>query len=64
MNRTTRRLLAISALAIGGFASSACAALYGSDGRYHGCGIVTEDGVTEYIDAYIERCGDTTLGGE
>jgi hypothetical protein len=29
-----------------------------SDGRYHPCGVVTEDGVTEYIAVYIERCGD------
>lgn len=28
-----------------------------SDGRYHTCGLVTEDGVTEYLDAYVERCG-------
>jgi hypothetical protein len=35
-----------------------------SDGRYHECGLVTEDGVTEYIDTYIERCGDTTLAGD
>jgi len=26
------------------------------DGRYHKCGLVTEDGVTEYIEVYIERC--------
>jgi hypothetical protein len=28
------------------------------DGRYQTCGIITEEGVTEYIDAYIARCGD------
>lgn len=26
------------------------------DGRYHRCGLVTEDGVTEYLEVYIERC--------
>ncbi len=26
------------------------------DGRYHRCGLVTENGVTEYMDVYIERC--------
>ena len=30
-----------------------------SDGRYHTCGYVTEDGVTEYLDVYAERCGYT-----
>lgn len=35
-----------------------------SDGRYHTCGYITEDGVTEYIQDYIERCGDTTLAGD
>ncbi len=35
-----------------------------SDGRYHTCGFVTEDGVTEYLDTYVERCGDVTLAGE
>lgn len=35
-----------------------------SDGRYHTCGIVTEDGVTEYLDAYAERCGDLTYAGD
>lgn len=34
------------------------AALNGSsDGRFHTCGYVTEDGVTEYLAAYRERCG-------
>jgi hypothetical protein len=33
-----------------------------SDGRYHTCGYVTEDGVTEYLDTYLARCGDLTLG--
>lgn len=28
-----------------------------SDGRYHTCGYVTEDGVTEYLAAYKARCG-------
>lgn len=27
-----------------------------SDGRYHTCGYVTEDGVTEHLSAYAERC--------
>lgn len=35
-----------------------------SDGRYHTCGYVTEDGVTEYLDTYIARCGDATLAGD
>ncbi len=26
------------------------------DGRYHKCGLVTEDGVTEYIEIYVQRC--------
>ena len=26
------------------------------DGRLHPCGWVTPDGVTEYIDVYVERC--------
>lgn len=30
-----------------------------SDGRYHTCGIVTEHGVTEHLDAYKARCGTT-----
>lgn len=30
---------------------------YESDGRYAVCGVVTEDGVTEHLDAYAERCG-------
>lgn len=29
-----------------------------TDGRYHSCGVVTEQGVTEHLDAYSERCGD------
>lgn len=29
----------------------------GSDGRYHQCGLVTEHGVTEHLDAYAARCG-------
>ena len=28
-----------------------------SDGRYYPCGVVTEHGVTEHLDAYQERCG-------
>lgn len=28
-----------------------------TDGRYHTCGLVTEDGVTEHLAAYAERCG-------
>jgi hypothetical protein len=28
-----------------------------SDGRYHTCGYVTEDGVTEHLAAYASRCG-------
>ena len=35
-----------------------------SDGRYHTCGYVTEDGVTEYLDVYLERCGDATYGSD
>jgi putative lipoic acid-binding regulatory protein len=35
-----------------------------SDGRYHTCGYITEDGVTEYIQDYIDRCGDDTLAGD
>ena len=35
-----------------------------TDGRYHKCGLVTDDGVTEYINAYIARCGDETLAGD
>lgn len=27
------------------------------DGRYHTCGYVTEDGVTENLEAYWQRCG-------
>lgn len=27
------------------------------DGRYHTCGYITEDGVTENLEAYWERCG-------
>lgn len=30
-----------------------------SDGRYHTCGYITEDGVTEYLDVYKERCPET-----
>lgn len=29
-----------------------------SDGRYHLCGLVTEQGVTEHLDAYAKRCGN------
>lgn len=29
-----------------------------TDGRYHTCGYETEDGVTEHLDAYGERCPD------
>jgi hypothetical protein len=29
-----------------------------SDGRYHTCGLVTDDGVTEHLDAYHRRCGE------
>jgi hypothetical protein len=35
-----------------------------SDGRFHTCGIVTEDGVTEYINVYLIRCGDPTLASD
>ncbi len=31
---------------------------YSSDGRYHKCGLVTEEGVTENLDAYWARCPD------
>lgn len=31
---------------------------YGSDGRYAVCGLVTADGVTEHLDAFVERCRD------
>lgn len=31
-----------------------------SDGRYHTCGVITEDGVTEHLDEYAARCGDQT----
>ncbi len=30
-----------------------------TDGRFHRCGLVTEDGVTEHLDAYAARCGTT-----
>lgn len=30
-----------------------------SDGKFHTCGYVTEDGVTENLDAYHERCPET-----
>lgn len=35
-----------------------------SDGRFHECNLITEHGVTEYIDAYTERCPDDALGGD
>lgn len=28
-----------------------------SDGRRHTCGFITSEGVTEYLDAYEQRCG-------
>lgn len=28
-----------------------------SDGRYAACGVVTEEGVTEHLNAYVARCG-------
>ena len=28
-----------------------------TDGRYHTCGLITEEGVTEYLDIYTARCG-------
>jgi hypothetical protein len=28
------------------------------DGRFHTCGYVTEDGVTDHLAAYKARCGD------
>lgn len=28
----------------------------GPDGRYHACGLVTQQGVTEHLDAYRLRC--------
>lgn len=28
-----------------------------SDGRVHSCHVVTEQGVTEHLDAYKARCG-------
>lgn len=28
-----------------------------SDGRYAPCGVVTEEGVTEFLDEYARRCG-------
>jgi hypothetical protein len=28
-----------------------------SDGRRHSCGVVTEEGVTEHLAEYLERCG-------
>lgn len=34
-----------------------------SDGRYHTCGYITEDGVTEYLDTYEARCGEGQDGG-
>lgn len=27
------------------------------DGRYHSCGLVTEQGVTSHLNAYKTRCG-------
>lgn len=40
-----------------------------TDGRYHTCGYITEDGVTEHLDAYAERCPEDVrqvpvIGGE
>jgi hypothetical protein len=35
-----------------------------SDGRYHTCGVITEDGVTEYLNAYKERCHPVVEGPE
>jgi hypothetical protein len=34
----------------------------GSDGRYHTCGLVTDDGVTEHLQAYWGRCGKPVDG--
>ena len=54
----TRRLLT-AAIAAGAIALAAVppAAPSISDGRYYPCGIITEHGVTEHLDAYQERCG-------
>lgn len=35
-----------------------------TDGRFHTCGYVTADGVTEYLDAYMARCDDPTYAGD
>lgn len=70
MDRNDRRLAAAAAAACAAALAALAAmgpepALDGSsDGRRHTCGYVTEDGVTEHVDAYLERCADQTLGGD
>lgn len=54
------RRLVLAAVAVTAL-SSACHPLLPTspgDGRYYPCGVVTEHGVTEYLDAYRERCGE------
>ncbi len=31
-----------------------------TDGRFHTCDLITEQGVTEHLDAYAARCGTVT----
>lgn len=53
-----RLLLALAACATFAYAAAPPAAPSISDGRYYPCGLVTEHGVTEHLDAYRERCGE------
>lgn len=53
-----RRLIAAVVIAGGlTYAANPPAAPSISDGRYYPCGVITEHGVTEHLDAYRERCG-------
>ncbi len=49
-------LVVILAFALAGWADDGADPSL-SDGRLRPCGIVDEVGVTEYLDAYAERCG-------
>lgn len=53
----TRLLLATIAAATLALAAVPPPAPSPGDGRYYPCGLITEHGVTEHLDAYKERCG-------
>lgn len=50
-------MIRLAAILVAVLASCAPLVNTSSDGRVHSCGVITEQGVTEHLDAYKARCG-------